>query len=328
MKPSGITRRAGLVAMSAWPLAATSPLALAQSGDAYPNRAVELVVPFGAGGGTDVLARVFAEAAKKHFSQPFTVFNRPGASGAIGLGEVAQSKPDGYKIAMMTLEMVILPHLGIGKYQPEDFVPIVRLNQDPVVLAVSAQSPWNTVEEFVDAARRSKDGLRFGNAGVGGVSHLAALGLQQKLGVTFNHIPYQGNAPAVGALLGGHIDAVVPSPSEVSSQVAAGRLRMLAVMGDQRLKGFENVPTLKERRIDLSIGTWRGLGAPRGLPADVLAKLSEAAMKAAQDPAVKEAMDKLNLGYSVADGARFKTEIDRDSAYFKALITQLNLKVN
>jgi len=115
MKPSGITRRAGLVAMSAWPLAATSPLAFAQSGDAYPNRAVELVVPFGAGGGTDVLARVFAEAAKKHFSQPFTVFNRPGASGAIGLGEVAQSKPDGYKIAMMTLEMVILPHLGIGK---------------------------------------------------------------------------------------------------------------------------------------------------------------------------------------------------------------------
>jgi hypothetical protein len=97
MKPSGITRRAGLVAMSAWPLAATSPLAFAQSGDAYPNRAVELVVPFGAGGGTDVLARVFAEAAKKHFSQPFTVFNRPGASGAIGLGEVAQSKPDGYK---------------------------------------------------------------------------------------------------------------------------------------------------------------------------------------------------------------------------------------
>jgi tripartite-type tricarboxylate transporter receptor subunit TctC len=103
---------------------------------------------------------------------------------------------------------------------------------------------------------------------------------------------------------------------------------MLAVMGDQRLKGFESVPTLKERRIDLAIGTWRGLGAPRGLPPDVLAKLSEAAMKAAQDPAVKEAMDKLNLGYSVADGARFKAEIDRDSAYFKALITQLNLKVN
>lgn len=328
MSPSGISRRSSLLALASWPLAGVPMSASAQAGDSYPNRPVELVVPFGAGGGTDVLARVFAEAAKKHFSQPFTVLNRPGASGAIGLGEVAQSRPDGYKIAMMTLEMVILPHLGIGKYQPEDFVPIVRLNQDPVVLAVSTQSPWNTIEDLVEAARRNKDGLRFGNAGIGGVSHLAALGLQQKLGVTFNHIPYQGNAPAVVALLGGHIDAVVPSPAEVSSQVAAGKLRVLAVMGDQRLKGFESVPTLKERRIDLSIGTWRGLGAPRGLPADVLAKLSEASMKAAQDPSVKEAMDKLSLGYSVADGARFKSEIDRDSAYFKGLITQLNLKVN
>lgn len=328
MSPSGISRRSSLLALASWPLAGVPMSASAQAGDSYPNRPVELVVPFGAGGGTDVLARVFAEAAKKHFSQPFTVLNRPGASGAIGLGEVAQSRPDGYKIAMMTLEMVILPHLGIGKYQPEDFVPIVRLNQDPVVLAVSTQSPWNTIEDLVEAARRNKDGLRFGNAGIGGVSHLAALGLQQKLGVTFNHIPYQGNAPAVVALLGGHIDAVVPSPAEVSSQVAAGKLRVLAVMGDQRLKGFEGVPTLKERRIDLSIGTWRGLGAPRGLPADVLAKLSEASMKAAQDPSVKEAMDKLSLGYSVADGARFKSEIDRDSAYFKGLITQLNLKVN
>ena len=99
-------------------------------------------------------------------------------------------------------------------------------------------------------------------------------------------------------------------------------------MGEQRLKGFDNVPTLKERNIDLVIGTWRGLGAPKGLPPDVLAKLSDAAMKAANDPSVKEAMDKLGLGYSVADGARFKTEIDRDSNYFKNLITQLDLKLN
>ena len=328
MRTDGLFRRTALLAGLALCLGAATVPTQAQSADAYPSHGIELVVPYGAGGGTDALARVFAEAMKKHFSQPITVINKPGASGAICFGEVAAAKPDGYKIGVLTLEMVILPHLGIGKYRTDDFTPIVRLNQDPVVLAVRADAPWNTVEEFVDAARKNSDGMKFGNAGIGGVSHLAALGLQQKLGTKFVHVPFQGNAPAVVALLGGHIDAVVPSPSEVIPHVNSGKVKLIAIMGEQRLKGFDNVPTLKERNIDLVIGTWRGLGAPKGLPPDVLAKLSDAAMKAANDPSVKEAMDKLGLGYSVADGARFKTEIDRDSNYFKNLITQLDLKLN
>jgi tripartite-type tricarboxylate transporter receptor subunit TctC len=309
-------------------IAATPLQVLAQAASDYPSRPIELVVPFGAGGGTDVLARVTAEAAKKHSSQPITVVNRPGASGGIGLTEVVNARPDGYKIAMITVEMAIIPHMGIAKFSPEaDFTPLVRLNADPVVLTVSATSPWKTIEEMVDAAKKSKDPLKFGNAGTGGVSHLAAVALAQKAGTTFNHVPFQGNAPAVVALLGGHIDAVTASPSEVFSFVQTGKLRALAVLADQRLGGvFAQVPTMKERNIDLSIGTWRGLAAPKGLPADVLARLSAIAIKTANEPAVKEAMEKQNLGYSVADGEAFRRQIAADSALYKQLIEQMGLK--
>ena len=309
-------------------LAVLSMHSYGQGASDYPNRPIEMVVPFGAGGGTDVLARVTAEAAKKHSSQPITVLNRPGASGGIGLTELVNAKPDGYKIAMITVEMAIIPHMGISKFSPEnDFTPLVRLNADPIVLTVSADSPWKTIEEFVDAAKKSKDSVKFGNAGTGGVSHLAAVALQQRVGASFSHIPFQGNAPAVVALLGGHIDAVTASPSEVFTFVQSGKLRALAVLADQRLGGvFTQVPTMKERKIDLSMGTWRGLAAPKGLPTEVLARLSAIAVKTANESAVREAMEKQNLGYSVADGETFRQQIANDSASYKQLIEQMGLK--
>ncbi len=322
------TRELLALALGATLLCALSLGASAQGAADYPSRPIELVVPFGAGGGTDVLARVFAEAAKKHMSQPMTVLNKPGASGGIGLTEVAMAKPDGYKIAMVTVEMAIIPHMGIMKPMPEDFTPIVRLNADPIVLTVRAEAPWTTVEEFVEAAKKSKDPFKFGNAGTGGLSHLAAAALSQKIGASFTYVPFQGNAPAVVALLGGHIDAVTSSPSEVSTYITTGKLRTLGVFADQRFMGtgFAQVPTLKERKIDLSMGTWRGLAAPKGLPADVMEKLSAIAIKTANEPAVKEAMEKQNLGYAVADGAAFRTQMMADSALFKELIEKLGVK--
>ena len=324
------TRKLLALAVGSTVMAALPLGAVAQGAADYPNKPIELIVPFGAGGGTDVLARVVAEAAKKHSSQPITVLNKPGATGGIGLSEVAAAKPDGYKIAMVTVEMAIIPHMGIAKFSPEnDFTPLVRLNADPVVLTVSADSPWKTIEDLVDAAKKSKDPLKFGNAGTGGVSHLAAAALQQKIGTTFTHVPFQGNAPAVVSLLGGHIDAVNASPSEVFAFVQSGKLRALAVLADQRIGGaLAQVPTMKERKIDLAMGTWRGLAAPKGVQADVLAKLNAIAIKTANEPAVKEAMDKQNLGYSVADGETFRKQIAADSALYKQLIDQMGLKTN
>lgn len=309
---------AGVTGMAAAP-------AWAQGGD-YPNKPIELVVPFAAGGGTDALARAFAEATRKHLPQSVIVVNRPGASGGIGLTDVANSRPDGYKLALVTVELDIIPHLGLTKTTYEKFAPIARLNADPSAITVRADSSYTTIESFLDAARKKPGALQVGNAGNGSIWHLAAAALEDKTSVKFNHIPFNGGNPAVLALLGGHVDAVAVSPAEVAPYVAAGKLKMLAVMADKRVKGFESVPTLKERNIDLSIGTWRGIVAPKGTPPEVLERLRAAARTAAAEPALKEMMEKQNLGYAYQDQDAFGQTMANDYATFKALVSKLGLE--
>ncbi|MBI3367394.1 MAG: tripartite tricarboxylate transporter substrate binding protein, partial [Burkholderiales bacterium] len=207
-----LSRRTVLVVTAAGAL----PGSLFAQGSGYPNRPIELVVPAGAGGGTDVLARAFSEAAKKHLAQPITVINRPGASGMIGHGEMINARPDGYKLAVVFAEIVIVPHLGLTKLSYEDFTPIARLNADPAAITVQASAPWNTIEEFLAASRAKPGEIKMGNSGPGSIWHLAHAALEDKVGVKYNPIPFSGAAPAVLALMGGHVDAVAVSPGEVA----------------------------------------------------------------------------------------------------------------
>jgi len=296
------------------------------AGNDYPNHTVELVVPYQPGGGTDALARAFADASRKHMSESIVIVNRPGAGGAIGWNEVIHSRPDGYKLAVLTVELLTLPHLGLAKFNYDDFQPIAQLNADPAAITVKADSPYNTIEEFLAAAKKKPGELGVGNSGTGSIWHLAASALEDKTGARFNHIPFQGAGPAVLALLGGHVDAVAVSPAEVSTYVQAGKLKMLMVMADKRLAAFDKVPTAKERGIDISIGTWRGLGGPKNTPPEVMAKLRDIAAKTAKEPLLREVMDKQNLGYAYTDGAAFKETLAKDNEYFKALITKLGIK--
>ncbi len=315
-------RRAFMTALAGSAL----PWSLPALAAGYPERPVELVVPYQAGGGTDVLARAFADASRKHFSQPIVVVNKPGASGAIGWADVINSKAEGYKLAVMTVELTTLPHLGLAKFTHEEFTPIARLNADPAAITVKADAPWNTVEEFLAAAKQAPNPLSMGNSGNGSIWHLAAASLEERTGITFNHIPFPGANPAVLALMGGHVDAVSVSPAEVSVFVQSGKLKTLAIMADQRIQGFEKVPTLKERGIDLSVGTWRGLGVAKGTPAEAVEALKVMTQKTMAEPAMKEAMAKLNLGYAWGDDVTFKALLRRDHEAFKALIQKLGLK--
>jgi tripartite-type tricarboxylate transporter receptor subunit TctC len=301
------------------------PAALAFAQD-YPSKPIELVVPASAGGGTDALARGFSELVKKHLPQPAVVNNKPGASGVVGMSDVLNGKPDGYKVSVVIAELVILPHLGLSKFTYADFAPVARLNADPAAVTVKADAPWNTIEEFLAAAKAKPGEMKMGNSGNGSIWHLAAAGLEDKAGVKFNHVPYQGAAPGVVALLGGHIDAVAVSPGEVAAHVQGGKLKMLAVMADHRLKAFDKVPTLKERNLDLSIGTWRGLAVPKGTPAAVIDVLRTAARKVAEDPAMRETLEKLNLGFAYLDAPEFGQAMQRDHEYFKQLVQKLGIK--
>lgn len=291
----------------------------------YPSKQIELVVPFSAGGGTDLVSRAFADTAKKYLSQPIGVVNKTGGGGAVGLTDIAMARPDGYKIGTGTSEINMLPHMGLVAFKADDFIPIARLNAEPSAISVNAESPWKTYEEFMAYAKANPGKVRIGNSGTGAIWHLAAEALGDKTGVKFSHVPYEGANPAVTALLGNHIEAVTVSPAEVINHVKAGKIRLLAVMGDQRSPAFDQVPTLKEKGVDLTIMTWRGIMVSKKTSDDVVKVLREAAKKTVEDPAFKEVLTKMNLTSAYLDAPEFKTFVAKDNDFFKALMTKLGI---
>jgi tripartite-type tricarboxylate transporter receptor subunit TctC len=294
----------------------------------YPDRPIELVVPFQPGGGTDAVARAFAVAAQKRFPKGIVVTNKSGASGGIGWNYMMNAKPDGYTLGIVTVEMVILPHLNLFHRNYGDVTPIAQLNADPAAIIVRADSPYTTLEEFIAAARRQPGKMSMGTSGNGSIYDLAAAAFEEKTKLQFNRIPYQGAAPGILALLGSQLDAVTASPAEVAPHLAAGKVRILAVMADKRLVDFAAVPTLKEQNIDLSIGTWRGIMGPKSLPPDVVATLKSAVAEISREPELQNTLKKLSLGYVYADDTGFKAIMARDNQAFKEMIPRLKIVTN
>lgn len=323
--PSPARRR--LVRTLALPaLGSMLPLSSARAAD-YPNRTIELIVPAAPGGGTDILTRAFGTFAQKYLNHgSFAVINKPGASGGIGMAEVRNAKPDGYKIGMLIAELSILPALKRLNFTSDDFAPIAQLNYDPAAITVRGDSKWKTIEDFIADAKTAPGKIAMGDSGNGSIWHLASAAFGEKIGTTFTQVNFPGAAPAVVALLGGHVDAVAVSPGEVSQHVSSGTLRTLVVMNDKRLPDlFANVPTLKENGIDLSTGAWRGLGAPKGTPQPIIDVLAELARKVSDDQAFKDTLAKASLGPAYLDTAAFRESLKRDHAYFGALATRLKL---
>ena len=317
-------RRTFLAGLGTSAAAATLRANPAHAAD-FPSRPVELVVGFPPGGGTDMVARAFAEAARRHSPQPFLVVNRPGASGALGLADVLSTRPDGHRVALVTSELAILPALNQVRFSVDDFKFIARLNSDPSVLYVRADSPFATLEDFTAEARRRPGHMRAADAGVGSIFHLANAAWAERAAVEVSHVPFQGSAPGVVALLGGHVDSMTTGPAEGGQHVAGGRLRALAVMADTRLPAFPDVPTLKERGMDLSIGVWRGLGVRRDTPAPIANTLAEIARRVAMDGGFREAMTRGNQTLAFAEGPEFEGIVNQDRVLFQRLVPSLRL---
>lgn len=292
----------------------------------FPKKNVELIVPYSAGGGTDQVGRFAANAAQKYLKKPIIVVNKTGAGGAIGHVSGAKSRPDGHTLTVVTVELTTLPHLGGMQLTYEDFIPIVRLNATPSAITVKADSPFNTIEDFVKYAKENPGAIRVGNSGVGAIWHLGAAAFEDKANIKLNHIPFDGAAPAVASLLGGHIEAVAVSPAEVQSQLEAGNLKMLGVMSAERIKGFENIPTLKEQGYDVEVGTWRGIAVPKKTPKEVVAILEDAFIKGTQDSEYLELMAKAGLTTDVLNSEDFQVLLENDNKEFKMLIEKLNLR--
>lgn len=258
-------------------------LALAQVN--FPTRPVTIIVPWSAGGATDLLFRAIASVFPKYANgQPLVVNNIPGAGAVTGTMEFLKAPADGYTLLSLATPIITKIHWSEVKFTVDDFVPVINIVNDPSYILVNANSPYKTLEDLLNAARKNPETVTMGNGGAGGGNHLVALAFEDFVGVRFIHVPYNGGAPAIADLVAGHIDAVMAAAPEGVPQVQAGQLRCLAVLGTQRLSVFPDVPTARELGYDFTLGMWRGVAVQRGTPPEIVQALHDIFYKCMNDP--------------------------------------------
>ena len=317
-------RRTVLGGLAAAATAAAFPMpALGQS--KYPSRPVTVTVPWGAGGGTDATARIVAALLEKDLGQPFNVVNRTGGSGVVGHSAIATAAPDGYNIGMITVEITMMHHQGLTDLKPASYTPLALLNIDPPGVQVNGAAPWKSVKELADAIKAAPAGkMKASGTGQGGIWHLALVGWLQAMGLKPDHVawvPSNGAAPAMQDLAAGGIDFVTCSVPEGKAMIDAGKARSLAVMAPARNPLFKDIPTLNESLgINYSVGAWRGLAGPKGMPAEVAAALTAALKKAYDSKEYNDFMASRGFGVTWADAAGFaKFMNEGDAAMSKAM---------
>ncbi|MBB4191593.1 tripartite-type tricarboxylate transporter receptor subunit TctC [Rhizobium aethiopicum] len=292
MALSNITRRTGL----ALALGLTAMLGLGSSAVAadFPDRAITMVVPFAAGGSTDVVARIVAQKMSEDLGQQVIVQNVAGAGGNLGAGNVARAEPDGYTILMGTVATHALNPLILKStpYDPEkDFAPVSLLVVVPNVLVVNPELPAKTVPELIALLKAEPDKYSYASSGNGTPLHLSGELFKSMAGVSMQHIPYKGAGPALNDVIGNQVPIMFDNLPSSSSHIKAGTLRALAVTTAERAPSFPDVPTIAESGIPgYETYTWNALFAPANTPSEVVTRLNASANKALKDPAVAERM--------------------------------------
>jgi putative tricarboxylic transport membrane protein len=298
-------------------------MALPAAAQTYPDRPIKMIVPWAAGGDTDNIFRPFVPLLQKHIGQPIVIANVVGASGTVGAREARGSPPDGYALYAMHDYVHLVNYAGITDVKYTDFEPICLLAATPSVLTASPKTPWNSWAELADDAKKRPGQITVG-ATLGSTSHIFPALVEKAAGIKFKYVSYEGLAPRMNAILGGHIDLTDANLTQ-KGKVDAGQLKFIAIAAEQRNPEIPDVPTLSELGMDVVFAVWRGLVVPKGTPAPVRAKLDDACGKAANEPAFAESMKKqgTRVAYlNAKDYAPFLDKLDKES---KAIMTELGL---
>jgi tripartite-type tricarboxylate transporter receptor subunit TctC len=249
----------------------------------YPQKPITIYVPWSAGGGTDLTTRQVAAYLQQKFGVEINVLNRVAGGGAATFYAGATAPPDGYTLTAITIELSIFPHLGTSNVTYQNFEPIAMLICNPAVVAVRADAPWKTLNELLDYIKAHPGELKASGTAQAGVWDMARIGLLQAAGIDPNALPWvpsAGAAPAIQELLAGGVQVVIAGSGEIKPYKDSGQLRALAIMSDTRIKGLDDVPTLKELGYNFAICGWAGLAAPKGTPQPIVNKLAEAVKEA------------------------------------------------
>jgi len=275
------------------------------SGEKYPTKNITMICPWAAGGGTDAIIRALSAAAERQLGVTITVENRTGGGGAIGHAAIKNARPDGYTVGMITFELNSLPQQGLIDFTYKDYDPLIRVNADAAALTVKSDAPYNSVKEFVDYAKAHPNEISIGNSAPGSVWHIGAGLLANETGIQVKHIPFEGAAPAVTALAGGHIQAVSVSLAEVKSQMDAGNVKCIGIMDTKRSELYPNIPTFIDQGYNITYYTWRGIALPKGVDPAIRRTLETAFTAAMQDPAFMTQARNLNLNLAFQNSTDF-----------------------
>ena len=305
-------------------LVALSFSATAFSAD-YPSKAVQMLIPFGAGGSADSMGRMMAKSSEKHLGQNIVAVNRPGAGGGIMLTALKEAKADGYTIGWGSTGILTATNIGNVPFKHDVFTHVARIGYSAMPIAVRADAPWNSFEEFAAYAKANPNKIKIGNAGTGSATHLTPIFLEKELGLQFVHVPL-GAKRRVPSLLGGEVEAIcVPLP-EVAGQVQAGKAKVLVIPSAERDPGFPDVPTMKELGYDVVIELFRGISVPKDTPDDVVAKLESAFEKGSQEPEFIEFAKKNSFNISFMNREEFNKYIMPMDDKIANVMTETGLK--
>jgi tripartite-type tricarboxylate transporter receptor subunit TctC len=306
-------------------LALTATSAVTATAAEWPTRAVIVVVPFAAGGNTDIMARMASQKLSEAFGQSFIVDNRVGAGGALAAGYVAQAAPDGYTLFFAAAPVIaVLPKIQKVNYDPQkDFVPVSVFGTGPFVLAIASKIPAHTIPEFVTYGKALP--LNYGSGGTGSLGHLAGALFLARAGLDAVHVPFRGGGPAMTALLGGQVDMYFGNASEIVPAAGNSAIRILGVATDTRMRQLPQIPTVSEFYPDFALSAWNGFMAPAKTPREIIDKLAAQVIAAARDPKIIARLADLGIEANGTTPDAFAAQIAREQPQFDLAIKAAKL---
>jgi len=311
---------------SIWCMFLTIMLAITSSVSAeYPDKPINCIVSFEAGGTTDIAARSMCDLASKILGQPMVVMNKTGGTGSVGLASVKKEKPDGYNIVIVAGGIFISQHMRQLPFDIlKDFTPIIQFAEYPTPVLVRDDSPWKTFKELVEYAKTNPGTIKYGTSGSGSIFHLAMETFALKEGIKWTHIPFKGGHPATMALLGGHIEVMV-TPTDFKAFVRPGQLRFLSSFGQSRLPSFPEIPTWRELGYNIEMIHPAGWLGPKGLPKVVVDKLHGAFKEAIENPEFKRVMKDLEFPILYRNPEDLARQMKELTDYYGKLVKQAGL---
>lgn len=296
-----------------------------QAQEAFPSRAITMIVPFPPGGVADTTGRPTAATMEKVLKQPVAVTNRPGAGGAVGNAAVANAKPDGYTVLMGLSSISVIPEADKlfnrkPAYTLDQLAPIALISADPMILVVHPSLPVKTVKDVIALARKNQGELSFSSSGVYGALHMPMEMFMHAAKLKMRHVPTTGGGPAITQLLGGHVTMTAGGPAAITSHVKAGKLRTIVSWGAERHPNYPLVPTFRESGYDITYYIWAGLFVPHGTPDAVTKVLRDAVRQGVADPEFKSQMAKLNSPIQYLDAPEFAKYWDADAKRLAAVV--------